>query len=260
MVFEYKQKDVSLQASYLAKDLLLSLLPTSLQELLAVDLKGFDFEEQKVRFIKFSQSKEFGPSTGALIEAATRRNIPYIRLNEHSLVQFRHGKYQKRIQATITSETRHIAVEISCDKEQTNTILNGLGLPVPKQRTIRFEKDVLSVAKHLDFPLVVKPLNGNHGRGVTINVQDEKVLLAAYTLAKEHGRWVIIEQYIEGLDHRMLVVNGRLVAVAKRAPGHIVGDGKHTIKALIDIVNEDLRRGVGHEKVLTRFELDHQAL
>ncbi len=260
MVFEYKQKDVGLQASYLGRDLLLSLLPKHLQQELNVNLETFDFEEQKVGFIKFAQSKEFGPSTGSLVEAATKRDIPYIRLNEHSLVQFGHGKYQKRIQATITSETKHIAVEISCDKAQTNTILNGLGLPVPKQRTIRYESDAISVAKHLGYPLVVKPLDGNHGRGITINIQDEETLKKAYAVAKEHGRWVIVEQYVEGFDHRMLVVNGKLVAVAKRVPGHIVGDGKHSITELVDIVNEDPRRGVGHEKVLTRLELDHQAL
>ncbi|WP_440617284.1 cyanophycin synthetase [Cysteiniphilum sp. 6C5] len=260
MVFEYKQKDVGLQASFLARDLLISLLPQELQQALNVDLKDFDFENERIRFIKFAQSKEFGPSTGSLVEAATKRDIPYIRLNEHSLVQFGHGKYQNRIQATITGETKHIAVEISCDKEQTNTILNGLGLPVPKQRSVRYESDALSVARHLGYPLVVKPLNGNHGRGISINIQSDESLKQAFAVAKEHGRWVILEQYIEGFDHRMLVVNGKLVAVAKRVPGHVVGDGKHTIAELIDIVNEDPRRGVGHEKVLTRLELDHQAL
>ncbi|WP_192484701.1 MULTISPECIES: cyanophycin synthetase [Cysteiniphilum] len=260
MVFEYKQKDVGLQASFLARDLLISLLPQELQQALNVDLKDFDFEEERVRFIKFAQSKEFGPSTGSLVEAATKRDIPYIRLNDQSLVQFGHGKYQNRIQATITGETKHIAVEISCDKEQTNTILNGLGLPVPKQRSVRHESDALSVARHLGYPLVVKPLNGNHGRGISINIQDDEGLKQAYALAKEHGRWVVLEQYIEGFDHRMLVVNGKLVAVAKRVPGHVVGDGKHTIAELIDTVNKDPRRGVGHEKVLTRLELDHQAL
>ncbi len=260
MVFEYKQKDVGLRASRLAKDLLLSLLPEALKEKLNVSNDDFDFEEEKIRFIKFAQSKEFGPSTGSLVDAATKRDIPYIRLNEHSLVQFGHGKYQKRIQATITSETKHIAVEISCDKEQTNTILDGLGLPVPKQRTVRYEKDALLVAKRLGYPLVAKPLNGNHGRGISINIKTDEELLEAYHVAKEHGRWVIIEQYIEGFDHRMLVVDGKLVAVAKRVPGHVIGDGKHTISELIDIVNQDPRRGVGHEKVLTQLQLDHQAV
>ncbi|MFZ9035041.1 MAG: cyanophycin synthetase [Francisellaceae bacterium] len=259
MVFEYKQKDVGLRASHLARELLLSLLPSQLQRQMDVDLADFDFEAEKIRFIKFAQSKEFGPSTASLVEAASKRDIPYIRLNDRSLVQFGHGTYQKRIQATITSETKHIAVEISCDKEQTNTILDGLGLPVPKQHVIRDKSDAVKAARRLGYPVVVKPLNGNHGRGISINLERDEEVEKAFDVAKAESRWVIIEQYVTGFDHRMLVVDGRLVAVAKQVPGHVIGDGKHTISKLVDIVNADPRRGVGHEKVLTQLQLDHQA-
>jgi cyanophycin synthetase len=259
MVYEYKQKDVGLRAMELARDLLLSILPVNLQKKVGYKNDDFDFECEKIRFIKFVQSKEFGPSTGSLVEAAKKRDIPYIRLNDQSLVQFGYGKYQQRIQATITSQTTHIAVEMSCDKEQTNKVLGGLGLPVPKQRMVRTEEGTLSAAKSLGFPLVVKPLDGNHGRGISINLNSMDEIKEAFVEANKISRYVLLEQFATGFDHRMLVVNGKLVAVAKRVPGHVVGDGKHTIEELLNIVNEDPRRGVGHEKVLTRLELDYQA-
>ena len=259
MVYEYKQRDVGLKAMDLARELLLSILPKSVQEELNYKADNFDFEYEKVRFIKFAQNKEFGPSTGSLVDAAKERGIPYIRLNEHSLVQFGYGKHQQRIQATITSQTTHIAVELSCNKEQTNKILGGLGLPVPKQIMVYSVRDALRAAKRLGFPLVVKPLDGNHGRGISINLKSYDEIEVAYEEASKVSRRVLVEQYATGFDHRMLVVNGKLVAVAKRVPGHVIGDGKHTIEELIEIVNQDPRRGVGHEKVLTKLELDFQA-
>lgn len=260
MVYEYKQRDVGLEAAGLARDLLISLLPKEIQN--EVDTKvveGFNFAEEAVDFIRFAQSKEFGPSTGALVKAAEERNIPWLRLNEHSLVQFGHGKYQKRIQATITSETKHISVEIACNKKMTNKLLGDIGLPVPKHITVRRERQVVSAARKLGYPVVVKPLDGNHGRGISINLNSDEEVLQGYAEAKEHSSTVIIEQFITGYDHRMVVVDGKLVAVAKRVPGHVVGDGKSNIEELVDIVNDDPRRGVGHEKVLTRLEFDDQA-
>ncbi|ASG67609.1 cyanophycin synthetase [Francisella halioticida] len=259
MVYEYKQKDVGLRAMELARDLLLSLLPEHLKKEVSFSNDNFDFEYEKIRFIKFAQSKEFGPSTGSLVEAAKKRDIPYLRLNDHSLVQFGYGKYQQRIRATITGKTTSIAVDLSCDKEQTNTILSGLGLPMPKQRMVTSEEGALRAAKILGFPLVVKPLDGNHGRGISINLKTMEEIKEAFVEANKVSRYVLLEQFATGFDHRMLVVDGKLIAVAKRVPGHVVGDGKHTITELVDIVNEDPRRGVGHEKVLTKLELDYQA-
>jgi len=258
MVFQYHDDAVGREASQLSLDLIHSLLPA---EAKSEDAPGDDWEfaEERDKFIRYAQSRAFGPSTGSLVQAAEERGIPWIRLNRQSLVQFGHGKYQRRIQATTTSETSNIAVELASDKEETNSILRDLGLPVPKQRLVRSSRDAKRAAERIGFPVVLKPLAGNHGRGVSINLKTPEEIEVAFDKAREHGRNVIVESYLEGHDHRILVVNGELVAASKRVPGHIVGDGKRTIEQLVDIVNEDPRRGVGHEKVLTRLELDHQA-
>ena len=260
MVFEYKQEDVGLRASLLAKELLLQLLPKEVQALTGEPVaERFDFEKEKVAFIKFAQSKQFGPSTQSLIDAAAERDIPYIRLNQNSLVQFGQGKFQERIRATITSHTTDIAVDISCDKETTNNLLDALGLPVPHQFLVRRAEGAVDAANKLGYPVVVKPLDGNHGRGISIDLKTDDEVRIAFDVAKQVSASVLIEQFITGFDHRMCVVDGKLVAVAKRVPGHVIGDGKHTITQLIEIVNQDPRRGVGHEKVLTRLELDYPA-
>ena len=262
MVFEYQQRDVGLEAARIARQLLLSLLPAPLQAEFEGELeKGFDFAAERDEFIRFAQRKELGPSTASLVKAAEEREIPWLRLNKYSLVQFGHGRFQQRIQATITSKTSHIGVEISCDKEDTHNLLRDLGLPVPQQRMVQSAREAVRAAHRIGFPVVVKPLDANHGRGVSINLVDGDQVSAAFDVALQsaRGRSVLVESYIEGMDHRMLVVNDELVAVAKRVPGHVVGDGRHTIAELIDIVNLDPRRGIGHEKVLTRLELDHQA-
>ncbi len=269
VVYEYEQKDVGLEAGRLALALVLSLLPAeAAAEVRAhfgdrVEMPGedFDFARDLERFIRFAQRLEFGPSTRSLVEAARRRDIPWIRLNNHSLVQFGHGKYQKRIQATITSETRHIATEIASDKEETHNLLRDLGLPVPKQELVYSPADADRAARRIGLPVVLKPLDANHGRGVSINLTTTEQITVAFDKARAEGksRGVLVEQFVTGFDHRLLVVDGRLVAAAKRVPGHVVGDGVKTVAELVDIVNQDPRRGIGHEKVLTRLELDHQA-
>lgn len=262
MVYEYRQRDVGLDAGKLAMRLLMHLLPQSLKEQVDYDFDPeFNWDDELRSFVLRAQRKEFGPSTGSLVKAAQERDIPWIRLNSGSLVQFGHGKYQKRIQATITSETKHISVEISCDKEDTHNLLNDLGLPVPQQRMVYSAREAAKAAGRIGFPVVVKPLNANHGRGVSINLNSESEVEAGFAEAKEHSRSraILVESFITGFDHRMLVVNNKLVAVAKRVPGHVVGDGTHTIAELVDIVNRDPRRGIGHEKVLTMLEIDNQA-
>src|SRR5690606_12624983 len=265
MIYEYKQREVGLEAGALARRLLLHLLPGDVRALLdgdlAVDREGFDWAEERDAFIRFAQRRAFGPSTQALVDAAEARDIPWLRLNKYSLVQFGHAKYQKRIQATVTSETRHIAVEIASDKEDTRNLLGDLGLPVPQQRLVYSAREAVRAAEAIGYPVVVKPLDANHGRGVSIRLTDAAQVETAFAVAQEHGRSraVLVERFVEGFDHRMLVVGGKLVAVAKRVPGHVVGDGRHTIAELVEIVNQDPRRGVGHEKVLTRLELDAQA-
>jgi cyanophycin synthetase len=262
MVYAYRQRDVGLEAGQLALKLLMHLLPAELQGQVEFRFEeDFDFQDEVRDFVLRSQKREFGPSTGSLVKAAEERGIPWLRLNQYSLVQFGHGVHQQRIQATITSETRHIAVEIACDKEDTHKLLNDLGLPVPQQRMIYSDRRAVAAAERIGYPVVVKPLNANHGRGVSINLTTDEQVMTAFAQAQEQGtgRAVLVESFIEGFDHRMLVVDKELVAVAKRVPGHVVGDGKRSISELIDIVNEDPRRGIGHEKVLTRLELDKQA-
>lgn len=258
IVYEFEEERVGEAAFDLAMRLLYQLLPASLQPEGTVE-EGFDFKAELNELIAFAQARQLGPSTASLVRAAEARDIPWLRVNDQSLVQFGHGKYQKRIQATVTSETRHIAVSIASDKEETNKILAGVGLPVPRQRLVRNAEDAAAAAARLGYPVVVKPLDANHGRGVAINLKTGDEVRAAFDKAREHARTIIVETYIDGFDHRMLVVNGELIAVAKRVPGHVVGDGVSTIAQLVAIVNRDPRRGIGHEKVLTRLELDDQA-
>ena len=262
MVYAYRQRDVGLEAGELARKLLLHLLPAQLQEQIDYSFEEeFNFQNELEEFILRAQKREFGPSTASLVKAAEERGIPWLRLNQYSLVQFGHGVHQQRIQATITSETRHIAVEIACDKEDTHQLLNDLGLPVPRQYMVYSDRRAVAAAERIGYPVVLKPLNANHGRGVSINLTTSEQVITAFEQAREQGtgRAVLVESFIEGFDHRMLVVGKELVAVAKRVPGHVVGDGQRSIAELIDIVNEDPRRGIGHEKVLTRLELDKQA-
>ncbi len=262
MVYAYGQRNVGLEAGQMALRLLMHLLPDHLKEQVEHDFDPeFDWESELKDFVLHAQKREFGPSTGSLVKAAEERDIPWIRLNDYSLVQFGHGKYQQRIQATITSETRHIAVEISCDKEDTHNLLNDLGLPVPQQRMVYSAREAVRGARRIGHPVVLKPLNANHGRGVSINLMEDNQVETAFAEAREHGtsKAILVESFITGMDHRMLVVNNELVAVAKRVPGHVVGDGKQTIAELIEEVNSDPRRGIGHEKVLTNLEVDNQA-
>ena len=259
VIYEYEQAWVGERAGKLALRLLHHILPNELCDGADTE-EDFNFQEEMEDFIRRSERRSFGPSTGSLVKKAEERGIPWLRLNQYSLVQFGHGKYQKRIQATITSETRHIAVEIASDKEETNKILRDVGLPVPKQIDCYSEEGAIRAAKKIGFPVVIKPYNANHGRGVSIGLIDNDEVRVAFAKAREHSRCVLVESYIRGFDHRMLVIDGELVAVAKRVPGHVIGDGKHNISQLIDLVNQDPRRGIGHEKVLTRLELDHQAL
>ena len=257
VVYEYEQQEVGLEAGRLALHLLCSLLPADLRP---DDVPAdFDWETEHEGFIRFAQRRHLGPSTAALVQAAQDRDIPWIRLNEYSLVQFGHGRYQERIQATVTSRTPHISVEIASDKEETNRILTALGLPVPKQRLVYREDEAARAADRIGYPLVVKPLNANHGRGVSLNLKNADEVRTAFGQARKHSRGVLVEQWVTGFDHRMLVVDGALIAVSKRVPGHVVGDGTHTVEELVEEVNQDPRRGVGHEKVLTRLEFDYQA-
>ena len=256
VVYSFDEETVGLEAAELGLRLIRHLLPP---ERAAHDSSPFDFRGELEGLVRLAQRRAFGPSTASLVRAAEERDIPWIRLNDRSLVQLGHGRYQRRIQATVTSETRHIAVEIASDKRLTNQILHDLGLPVPRQERVRTVAGAVEAARELGYPVVVKPLDGNHGRGVSINLTTEEQVRAAFDEAYERASVVIVETFLEGHDYRILVVNGKVLGVSQRVPGHVVGDGVQTIGQLVETVNTDPRRGVGHEKVLTRLEADSQA-
>jgi len=255
VMYGYDGEEVGLAAGDLAFDIIEYLVKgddarRSWKELCA------DYDD----FLHMAERRALGPSTRSLIQAAEERGIPWFRLNDQSLIQLGHGRYAKRIEATTTSNTSMIATEIAKDKSLAYRILSDLGLPVPPQRVVYSLRRALEAAQKIGFPVVIKPLDGNHGRGVTVNIQSVEQVEAAYDAAKLHGNAVIVEKMIKGFDHRLLVINGKLEAAARRMPGHVVGDGKSTVKQLVDIVNRDPRRGIGHEKELTQIQLDQQAI
>ncbi|PZQ16425.1 MAG: cyanophycin synthetase [Rhodanobacter denitrificans] len=258
VVYEYAQREEGIAAGELAMKLIASLLPAELRPPGSVPA-DWTFDEARDEFIRYAQRRALGPSTASIVRAAEERGIPWLRMNDQSLIQLGHGRYQQRIQATVTGRTPHIAVELASDKEETNKILSSLGLPVPRQELVQTEAGALRAARKLGGAVVTKPYNGNHGRGITINIASDEEIAAGFAAAREHSRSVIVETYVHGDDHRLLVVNGELVAATRRTPGHVVGDGRHTVAELVEIVNQDPRRGVGHEKVLTKLSLDAQA-
>jgi cyanophycin synthetase len=195
------------------------------------------------------------------VDEAISRDIPWLRLDEHSLVQLGQGIYQKRIRATMTSATPVLGSDIASDKALTARLLTAAGLPVPGTTVVHDATEAVRVARRLGYPVVLKPLDGNHGRGVGLDLTGEDAVRAAYDVARAAARrgGVVVERFVPGDDHRLLVVGGRLVAAARRVPAHVVADGKHTVDELVEIENADPRRGIGHEKVLTRITLDDKA-
>jgi len=218
----------------------------------------YDLEDDIQEMREIREAERLGPSTGSIVEEAASRGIPWLRLNRNSLVQLGYGANQKRIQATVASTTGSIAVEIACDKEDTKDLLQVNGIPVPRGRIVRSEEGLFEAIDIIGYPLVTKPINGNHGRGATINIRNREDALIAFGVAKEHSRSVIVEKFVTGNDYRLLVINNQFVAAATRTPASVVGDGKSTIQELINAVNKDPRRGYGHEKVLTAITIDHQ--
>ena len=217
----------------------------------------YDIEEDIQTLREIRENERLGPSTGSIVEEAIRRKIPYIRLNRHSLVQLGYGVNQRRVQATVASTTSSIAVEIACDKEETKNLLEASEIPVPKGRIVYNEEDLEAAISKIGYPIVTKPVNGNHGKGATTNIRNWEDAVTGLKAAKVYGKAVICEKFITGRDFRVLIINYKFVAAALRTPAAVIGDGEHTIQELIDIVNSDPRRGYGHEKVLTNIKVDN---
>lgn len=221
-----------------------------------IDGTDYDLAQDIQEMREIREDTRLGPSTGCIVEEAAKRGIPYIRLNKQSLVQLGYGVNQKRIRATIASTTSNIAVDIACNKEETKLLLEAAEIPVPKGTVIRTEENLDDAIAKFGYPLVIKPIDGNHGKGNTTNITNREQALKAFEAAKLYGRNVIIERYITGYDFRCLVINNKFICAALRTPASVVGDGIHNIQWLIDETNKDPRRGFGHEKVLTQITID----
>jgi len=216
----------------------------------------YDMSDNIQHMRELREAERLGPSTGSIVEEAASRGIPWIRLNKYSLCQLGYGANQKRIQATVTSETSSIGVELACDKEDTKYLLEQAEIEVPRGDIISKESSLESACSYVGYPLVIKPIDGNHGRGITVDINTYEEAVEGFIAAKEVSRRVIVEKYITGEDYRLLVINHVLVAAAKRTPAHVVGDGKSTIEELVNEVNKDPRRGYGHENVLTMITIN----
>lgn len=251
VMYEYREPEVGMEAGRIALRLV--------EHVAEPENNPFDLESELETLIRLAERKAYGPSTQALVDEATRRDIPVLRLNEHSLVQLGQGCYQKRIRATMTSETSSIAVDAASDKQLTNRLLSSLGIPAPKSIAVSAEEEAVRAARRIGYPVVVKPLDANHGKGVGLNLHTEEDVRVAYSVARQYRSRVLVESFVRGRDYRVLVVNGHVVAVAERVPAGVTGDGVHTVRELVDITNADPRRGIGHEKVLTRISVDEAA-
>ncbi|MFM7877977.1 MAG: cyanophycin synthetase [Microcystis panniformis] len=256
VVFEYVEEQAGRYAGRAAVRLCQSIVDTGTysKEELAQDLA--DLRD-------LCNNAALGPSTETIVKEAQARNIPWLLLSARAMVQLGYGVHQKRIQATLSSFSGILAVELACDKEGTKTILKDGGIPVPRGTVIQYLDELSAAIEEVGgFPIVIKPLDGNHGRGISIDVKTQQEAEEAYDLASAASktRSVIVERYYKGSDHRILVINGKVAAVAERIPAHVVGDGRSTVEELIEITNQDPNRGDGHANVLTKITIDKTAL
>ncbi len=246
VIFDYMEEDAGAYAARAAVRIAQAL----------IDNQPYDLQEDIQRMREIREDTRLGPSTGCIVDEAAKRGIPFIRLNKHSLVQLGYGVNQKRIRATIASTTGNIAVDIACDKEETKALLEAAEIPVPKGMVIRTQEGLKDAVERYGYPLVIKPIDGNHGKGNTTNITTWEQALKALEAAKQYSRSVIVEKFITGFDYRCLVINYKFICAALRTPASVTGDGEHTIQWLIDETNKDPRRGYGHEKVLTQITID----
>ncbi len=251
IVADYKDPEAAKMCARLAADIA--------EKLAEGQPLGLNLADEIEEIRDVAESNMLGPSTQAIVDAARKRGIPWFRLNQGSLVQLGHGRFSRRIQASETSYTSNIGVEIASDKHLTKDLLSKVGVPAPQGEVVRSADDAWNVAQSLGGPVVVKPEDGNQGKAVSVNLTTEEQVRMAFDLAHEVSSGTIVEQYITGSDYRLLVVGGKLVAAAQRLPAQVVADGLHTVRDLVKMVNEDPRRGHGHGSALTRIRMDATA-
>ncbi|QYG03969.1 MULTISPECIES: cyanophycin synthetase [Massilia] len=250
VVVEYSEEDVGRLALALAQQLIQS----------ARDDTPFDLAAALKQLRDTDEDVRLGPSTGSIVQAAVARNIPFRRMTEGSMVMFGWGSRQRRIQAAEIDATGAIAESIAQDKELTKKLLDAAGVPVPQGRSVVDPDDAWAAALEIGLPVVIKPKDGNQGKGVTVNVTTREQLDAGFRAASEFRDDILVERYLPGHDYRLLVVGDKLVAAARREPPQVIGDGKHTVRELVDEVNRDPRRGDGHATSLTKIRFDDIAL
>jgi cyanophycin synthetase len=246
VVFSYMEEDAGVYAAKASVRIAQAL----------IDGVDYNLDEDIQQLREIREDTRLGPSTGCIVDEAVKRGIPFIRLNKQSLVQLGYGVHQKRIRATIASTTGNIAVDIACDKEETKALLEAAEIPVPRGTVIRSEAGLKDAVDKYGYPLVIKPIDGNHGKGNTTNITTWEQAVKALEAAQKYGRSVIVERFITGFDFRILVINYKFICAALRTPASVVGNGVNTIQWLIDATNKDPRRGYGHEKVLTQITID----
>ena len=250
VIVEYTEESVGRLALELSQELCIA----------AMDDTPFDLVDALHRLQEMDEEVRLGPSTSAIVHAAADRGIPCRRLTDGSMVQFGWGSRQRRIQASETDRTSAVAESIAQDKELTKLLLHAAGIPVPTGRPVVSEADAWAAACEIGGPIVIKPQDGNQGKGVSVNLVSREQIESAYAVAAEVSEDILVERYIPGHDYRMLVIGNKLVAAARRDPPQVVGDGVHTIRHLVDQVNADPRRGNGHAMPLTRISFDETAL
>jgi cyanophycin synthetase len=246
VIVEYEEEDVGVRAMRAAADLVAA----------SVNGDRLDTRALVDELHQLYEQVRLGPSTSAIVEEAKRRGIPVRRLNSGSLVQLGLGKNLRRIQATLSDYTSAIAVEIAQDKDDTKRVLGNIGLPVPAGAVASNVEDAAMIAEEIGYPVILKPIDANHGTGISPRLDDERALREAWTRAAGRDSRRVVERFVSGRDHRVLVVNGKVVAAAERVAAHVVGDGTSTIRELIDHYNRDTRRGTGHTRILTRLPAD----
>jgi cyanophycin synthetase len=243
VVYAYEVEEAGLYAGKAAFNLVTAL----------IEDRSYDVSKDIEELKRLKRYYGLGPSTQSIVDEAVKRGIPWKSVNNSSTIQLGHGINQMKFRATITCNSSALAVDIAGNKFETKQLLESARIPVPKGRVCSDVEGLAEIINELGYPLVIKPLDGNHGKGITTDVRDWETAVSAMAAAQYKGTCVLVEQYITGSDYRILLVDNKLVAAAKRIPAHVIGDGISSIQSLIDAVNENPARGAGHENVLTKI-------